>query len=408
MSLEAYEKLDLAKGGAIVGRLFERLDREVGSASLRLTGDGDAGALSANLSPAMNAWTTAEIAQTRASAINEIESEAAQITMGGGLHGIVPEFEGDKLKRHRNHRRAEVHANYYDKHRDEIDDLAIREHEYQGLKTERGGREPKNPGKLLDLAIPLGIMIPEGFMNYKYFFDYIQVGIIALGSTIVVGLGIGWSAYIAGRFWKAYHYYMRPDDDRQRQKGLRMLSIAMTLLSVSLMAVGAVRYFGVLRQVADMEALGQVPPNPLTQTGFLLFGNLLVFALGLAITFWLHDEDPHYAEKAEALDKQKKKVDALRKKDLVNVLDGIDMAFKQDSEKMQNKARLMNGAHGYDLVREKLRRLQAKDQQVVGLLQDYRGELCERFGKDKPIHLENGQAVSTAQCATLGIELYRC
>ncbi len=408
MSLSNYQALDLKKGGEKAAKLFEHIDNECGPGILRLTGDGDAGSASANLTPAMNTWLNSEIIPTRAAALNAIQMEAAQIVLSGSVPGIVPEIEADKLKRRRNERRAQVNAGFYDTHKRDLDDLAEAESEYLVMKTYEGGREARTPSKLLDALVIIGILIPELFMNYRYFFDSIQLGSVALGSAIVAGLGFGFSAYMAGRFWKAFHFYMRPDDPQQRQKGLRMISIAASLLLVSLFAVGAVRYFGVIRQAEEFLALGQVPPNPLLQTSFLLFGNLLVFALGLAVTYLLHDENPLYAEKAEKYEKQKKLVDRIRKKELVDKLTEIDQAYQQDAQKMTARANLMNSKPGYAELREKIGYLMAKDNEVVAMLQDYRGKLCGKLPADKVIVKETGQTIDVPDFAKLGIELYRC
>lgn len=408
MPLAAYQALDTKLDTAVTDRLFARLDDEAVAPSLKLTGDGDQGTISANLTPAMNAWLNAEVAPARRSALNSIESAAAQIPLKGGVNGVVYDIEDDKLKRHRNERRAEVHKTFHDRHGAEIEDLKEVENEYFRMRTYEGNREPRNPGRLVDLLIPLAIMIPEGFMNYKFFFEYIELGIVALGSTIVVGLGIGWAAYLVGRFWKAYHFYMQPDDEKQRAEGIRMISIALTLLIISLVAVGAVRYFGIARQIPNIIALGGIPPNSLVQTGVLLFGNLLVFGLGAAITYWLHDRNPNYAEKAEVYSRQKEKVDRLRKKELVDKLSQIDVAYKQSTERMKGQADLMNGLPGYVQIKEQIGALSAKDNEVLSVLQEYRGRLCAKLPADKDIFLETGQSVDVPGFAALPIYLYRC
>jgi hypothetical protein len=417
MSIANYLSLDLSRGGETLSRLREHLQREGATPppQLTLSAEGQAGAASANLTPGMIQWFSANIEPVRLAALNELESEAARISLPGGIHGIVPEIEDCKLKRDRTERSAAVYETFYNRHGAELNDLSRREQEYQAIRGEEGGREPRNPGRFLDMIIPLGIMIPEGLMNYRYFLDYVQWGVIALGSTIVVGLAIGWSAYIAGRFWKAFHFYMPPDDDKQRQKGKRMLTTAVVLLTVALLAVGAVRYFGVMQQIQRAIALGEIPPNPFMQTAFLLFGNLLVFALGLAITYWLHDENPLYAEKAETYARQKAKVDRLRM-GFVKKVNEIDIAYKQKGDKMRNQGRLMNGKPGYGDIREKLRNIDAKDAEVVGMLQAYRSELAHKLPADykfSPPTLRTSLAQTTAAIdlstfAALPIDLLRC
>lgn len=407
MSLSNYQELDLKISGSKAQKLLAGLDQEAGPAPLRLSGDGDPGSFSANLTPIMSTWLSSEIAPTRTAAINSIQAEAAQFLLSGGVPGIVAEIEGDKLKRRRNERRADENLKFYRDHKSDLDALAEAEGEFLVMKAHEGGRDPLNPSKLLDLLVILGILIPEGFMNYRYFLDYIGVGIVALGSTLVIGAAFGVAAYLAGRFWKAFHFYMPPDNPAQRQKGIRMISLASMLLTVSLIAVGSVRYFGVVRQSEELLALGQVPPNAVLQTSFLLFGNLLVFALGLAITFWLHDENPRYAEKAEKYEKKQKEFDRLKKKKLLDKIDKIEEGYRQDLEKMQAKASLLLTKPGFSAIQEQIGVLNSKDNEVVALLQEYRTRLCSKMTSEKIIIKDPEQVVDVPTFATLSIELYR-
>jgi len=187
-----------------------------------------------------------------------------------------------------------------------------------------------------------------------------------------------------------------------------MIALASLLLSVSLIAVGAVRYFGVVRQVEELVALGQVPPNPILQTSFLLFGNLLVFALGLAITFWLHDENPEYAAKAAKYEKKKAEIERLEKKKLQKVYDNIDAGYRQELQKMRGKASLMLVQPGFSSVQEKIGILNAKDSEVVALLQEYRSRLCQTMPTDKLIFKDTGEPIDRSTFANLSLELYRC
>lgn len=407
MSLTEYQALDLRADSPKASKLFKALEHEEGAGPLRLTGDGDAGALSANLTPIMSSWLNSEIAPVRSAAINSIETEAKKFLLSGGVPGIAAEIEGDKLKRHRAQRRADESVKFYRENKSTLDELAETKNDFLVMKSREGGRDPLTPSIVVDLLVIAAILIPESFMNYQSFLDYIGLGVVALGTTLVVGAGFGVSGYLAGRFWKAFHFYMPPDNRAQRQKGVRMIAIASLLLFVSLIAVGAVRYSGVMRQADELIALGQLPPNAVLQTGFLLFGNLLVFALGLALTFWLHDENPEFAAKAKKYQKQQAKLDQLRKKQLERTLNGIDEAYKQGLQKMQGQANLMPSMPGFSDVQEKIGVLNAKDNEVVALLQEYRTRLCSKISTEKLIIKESDEYIDKSLFATLPVELYR-
>ncbi|MFA6113392.1 MAG: hypothetical protein WC729_05355 [Sphingomonas sp.] len=408
MPIEAYKALDVGMNSSAANALFSRADDEASATNLHLTGDGDAGAMSAHLTQAMNAWLNAEVAPARGAAITSIKTAASQILLPGGVHGIVPEFEKDRLKRDRNTRRVEVHNTFHDRHGADVEKQEETEREYEAMRAYEGGRKARNPGRLIDFLVIVLIMVPESFINYRYFLEYLKVGIVALGSTIIVGLLFGASAYLAGRFWKAYYYYMAPDNDRQRAEGVRMIILAMGVLFIALMAVGAVRYMGIVRDNVGRILIGQPPLEPFSQTGMLLFGNLGVFALGMALTYWLHDKNPLFAEKAEESAKLSEKVARLRKRELLDRLKQIDDSYSQKLERMQAQAALMNGKPGYDQICNNVSVVANKDASVLGLLQEYRARLIRKFGADTIIHLENRQTMDAAGFAALPIGLYRC
>lgn len=407
MPIEAYKALDVAMNSPATAALLSRIDEEATAPVLHLTGDGDAGAMSAHLTPAMNAWLNTEVGPARGNAITAVKNAASQITMPGGVQGFVFEFERDRLRRERNTGKAEAHTRFYERFGAELDKQRDVEQQYEALRFHEAGRNARNPGRLVDLLIPLAIMIPEGFMNYKFFFEYIGVGVVALGSTIVVGLAIGWAAFLAGRFLKAYNFYMGPNNDRMRAEGLRMISIALGLLAVSLVAVGAVRYMGIVRDNVGRIALGLPPLEPLTQTGMLLFGNLVVFFLGMAITYWLHDRNPLFAEKAEENEKLTKKVAQLRKRELDDRLEQIDAAYTQNLERLQGQTQLLKTKPGYEEIVRNVSVIADKDKAVLGVLQEYRSRLIRQMPGDMAIKLEDGQTVGPAGFAALPIDLYR-
>jgi len=130
MPIEAYKALDVSMNSPAANALFSRVDEEAAAASLRLTGDGDAGAMSANLTPAMSAWLSGEVGPARGAAITAIKAAASQIVMPGGVQGIVPEFERDRLRRERNTGRAEKNTAFHDRHGAELEKQRDVEQQY--------------------------------------------------------------------------------------------------------------------------------------------------------------------------------------------------------------------------------------------------------------------------------------
>ena len=223
--LRAYLDLDLAFDAKVATDLTARVEREAKRGSLSLTGDGDAGAISANLTPEMQSWLGTHVGGKRQAALTAIAAAARQIRGDGKTEGIVADIEEDKLKRECTQRQTDETRRFYDRHKDRIDTLNKLKGEYDAQRADLGDRDAVVPSLMADWGLPLLVAVPEGFMNYGSFVSLAGLGVAGLGLTIVAGIAIGVSAWLAGRFWKAWQFYMRADDDDQQQRGLRMIGL---------------------------------------------------------------------------------------------------------------------------------------------------------------------------------------
>lgn len=379
MPINTYLELDLTPSGALAGDLFNRADRESGSRGISLTGDGQAGAMSANLTPEMNAWLSTHIARPRANALNAVLGAAKRVRLQGGSEGFVEDFERDVIGRERAVRKAQETATFYQNQRGRLDRLESAEAEYLRLRTELGGRDAQIPSKWLVYGVPAVIMIPEFFMNYSSFLKLAGVPAIAAGLSLVVALAVAVSSYMTGVFLKAYHFYMRPDDDEWRSKGIRMIAIAIALLLISLTAVGYARYSTVLAQIEAALVLGLTPPNVIAQTAGLLAGNLIVFAVGAAFTYLQHDENPDYAQKAEKYHVMKGEMEALYRKQLSVKLEDIDRKHKRSIDELARKSGQMRTQPENVDIAHDAGQITSKDAEVVGLLRAYQNHLVDRI-----------------------------
>lgn len=384
MPIQTYLDLDLSQGGSLAADLFSRAERESQGRGISLTGDGQPGAMSANLTPEMNAWLSTHVARLRANALNAVQGAAKRIRLQGGVEGFVEDFERDVIGRERAVRKAQETTTFYERNHARIDQLETAENEYLVLRTSLGGRDAHIPSKLVVYGVPAIIMLPEFFMNYSSFLKLSGVPAIAAGLSIVVALAVAVSSYMTGVFLKAYHFYMRPDDDEQRAKGLRLLSLALALLIISLMAVGYARYSTVLAQIEAALVLGLTPPNVIAQTAGLLAGNLIVFAVGAAVTYLQHDENPEYAAKAEKYLKLKREMEGLRLRQLVAKLEDIDRSHKRRIDELSKRSGLMRAQPDNVAIADDAGRITSKDAEVVGLLRAYQNNLVDSIIKRDP------------------------
>ncbi len=384
MPIKTYLDMDLATSGPLAADLFARADRESNGRSISLTGDGQSGAMSANLTPEMNAWLSTHVARPRANALNEVLGAAKRVRLQGGAEGFVEDFERDMIGRERAVRKAQETNTFYEKQRGRLDRLEVAETEYLRLRSDLGGRDAQVPSKLLVYGVPAVIMIPEFFMNYSSFFKLSGVPAIAAGLSLVVALAVAVSSYMTGVFLKAYQFYMRPDDDEQRSKGMRLMAIAMALLVISMTAVGYARYSTVLAQIEAALVLGMTPPNVIAQTAGLLAGNLIVYAVGAAFTYLQHDENPEYAKKAEKYLHLKSEMDGLYGKELGAKLADIDRSHKRRIDDLGRKSNQMRSQPDNVTISHDAGQITGKDSEVVGLLRAYQNHLVDRICSRDP------------------------
>lgn len=384
MPIKTYTDLDLTSNGPLASDLFGRAERESSNRNISLTSDGQPGAMSANLTPEMNAWLSTHVARVRANALNAVIGAAKRVRLPGGVEGFVEDFERDVIGRDRAVRKSQEITTFYERHHEKLDRLERAETEYLALRTSLGGRDAQVPSRLVVYGVPAIIMIPEFFMNYSSFLKLSGVPAIAMGLSLVVALAVAVSSYMTGVFLKAYHFYMRPDDDEQRAKGIRLMGIAMMLLLISLAAVGYARYSTVLAQIEAALVLGLTPPNVIAQTSGLLAGNLIVFAVGAAITYLQHDENPEYAAKAEKFARLKKEMEGLRHRQLVAKLEDIERKHKRRIDELSRRASLMQGQPDNVDITQNAGQISSKDAEVVGILRAYQNRLVDLIASRDP------------------------
>jgi hypothetical protein len=355
------------------------VQEEATRAEITLSGDGDAGAMCASLTPEMAIWVGAHVSPTRQGALAELESAARRIPLGKGLGGLLIEVEEDKLKREREKRRSDVYKEFHDNHAKILQECEEVENDYDRMRLEEGGRDAIVPSRILEWGVlfPL-VLIPESMLNYSALRDGpgVNSDATAAGITIIAGLMVAMSAHLCGTFMKQFNHWMRPDDKEQQWKGLRSVVIGIVLLVVVLAVVGYYRYYYLNQMQQTARMLGQSPPNIFVALVGTLGGNFGVFLLGSAFAYLLHDSNPDFSSLKKKCDKLKSNITSKRKAELTDKLIAIDARLKRDVDKRRAVSQQMNGKLGYDELREQFSRFLTKDHEVVGLLKKYQARLA--------------------------------
>lgn len=377
-AVDRYTSLDLSAEGPLARALLDRAADEASNPRIALTAKGDPGTLSQGLTPVMNEWLGSRIGPLRGEALAELESQARNIKIAANVDGSLVEADVDRAEKQRAERRVEVLEAFNSKHKKLLDDVNRLQGEYDLIRADEGGRDAKVPDQRIEfgILIPL-ILLPESLLNFESFrrAPIIQSDAMALGATVLVGIGIAAAAYCIGLFIRQFNYFAREDDKERPRAGWPLYTWGSTLLFVSLGSVAAARYYYLLPRIQEAIVLGGPVPNLPFSIGSLLFGNLICFLVGAVLTFFLNDPNPEFADKAADLAKQRRRLRTVSRREVDATLDQINARAKREKDEKRRRARQMVGKPGYSQLYERFGRLSSKDTEVVGLLNAYRSAL---------------------------------
>lgn len=374
-AVERYVALDLSPNGSLHSGLLNQVSHEAARSSVNLTAEGDKGTLSQGLTPTMNQWLSSLISPTRMAALAELDAQARGIKIANNVDGLLYEIRHDKIERERAEKRLDVLDGFNRKNKKLLEDVGTLQREHDDIRASEGGRDAKVPNKWIEFGvlIPL-ILLPESLLNFESFrrAPIIQSDAMAVGATILVGIGIAAAAYCIGLFIRQFHYFSRPDDMYQRVAGWPLYTWGSSALFVSLGSVAVARYYYLLPKIQEAIVLGGPVPNIPFSIGSLLFGNLICFLVGAILTFFLNDPNPVFAAKAEKLQQARARLGAKARQELDGRLDVIDARAKREREEARRRADQMVSKPGFSQLQERLGRVTAKDSEVIGVLNAYR------------------------------------
>lgn len=383
-AVQAYVDLDLSPGSPAVQALMSRAAQESQQREITITTEGDSNAPSEGLTQGMLTWYQNHVAFLRTTAISSTEDLASDITLGKGTPGQLERVKVDEAKRNLARRRAEILSRFRNENAKDIKELEDTEREHNHIRIAEGGRDAKVPNHFVEwgILLPL-IMLPEGLLNFESFrrAPIIQSDFQALGATIIVGIGIAIAAHLIGRFIRQFSFFMRSDDERSNRAGWPLWSIGIVLLTVALGVVAYARYQYLIPLAEQAIILGRAPPNIMAQTAGLLGGNLVVFLIGVGLTFMLHDPNPDFSDKARKLAKISNKVEGIRKSQVTSKLRDIERRFKEDTEAVQRVTQQMTNQPGFANLRSNVNAIEGKDRQVMGVLSAYKQALIDAISQ---------------------------
>ena len=260
--------------------------------------------------------------------------------------------------------------------------------QYERMKSNEGAREA-NLGSYSLFYWPALFLIgvAEWLINYDTFLTFLAVPAFAVGVTIVLGVLLAFAAHSHGAIFKQWSYIFgahRKDIDRHGE--WRYFSLSTFALLLVLLAAGGSRYESVMRD-ANINVSGSVSSsvgssmgssmegdttvssdksgggdktnllgeeadthsNPVRDVMLSLLANLAAWAVGVFLSYLLHDRNPGYMQSAHDFKKAHKRFSSLHKKYVENEIVRQDAIIGRRIEEL-----LASAADRSERVREQL------------------------------------------------------
>lgn len=184
---------------------------------------------------------------------------------------------------------------------------------YRQMFLEKNSIDAKDFPLFLYLPLLVGVGIVEWAINYMAVLEQYGTPALAMGITAVLGITVACASHVHGtRLKQSEHYFGPAAVPEKKRRELIMVPSAAFALLIAFGFVGWNRYLWALANLK--HSMGQFnieqSTSPLASTGDLwqkvlitMAANILVYLIGAAIAYWVHDPDPDYTTR---LRKQKK------------------------------------------------------------------------------------------------------
>ncbi|WP_133011338.1 hypothetical protein [Marinomonas flavescens] len=246
---------------------------------------------------------------------------------------LTEEMEGEKSKATdsymRNNNYADLKANFEGTKR-----------RYEDMRAELGGKPPITGRIWLYIIVIMMIGFIEWFVNYSTFSTKYPPG-IAFGATVLVALSIALASHFHGGLLKQrLSLFARHRKKEEKRQVLIKQSFFSLLLIISLSIVTYNRY-DILS--ANTIESGGVALAGMSESSESIIGvliqfsllNILVWIVGVAISYFVHDPRPDYQESLKHYETAKKKFHRADK-GLQEEIERIEQEFEESLKNATN------------------------------------------------------------------------
>jgi hypothetical protein len=247
--------------------------------------------------------------------------------------------------------------------------------------------------------ILIAIGMVEWMINYRSFYEFYPVPFIAGGFTIIVAAAVAFASHCHGTGLKAQDHcfgpHVSPADKSREKRAIISASVALFVFAIPF--VGYARYSAATKLISTFSDTGgtiignvNLPQINIGQDVMAsLASNLLVWFIGAAIAYMVHDKDPNYtkllrqkktAEKEYGQHQMKIDKDVARKQAELNI---EIQGFKNTAQVMRQNSQPIGS--WLDAVNDKTHKTRQDSETLVNrLIQTYRDNLCNLAAVNNP------------------------
>lgn len=336
--------------------------------------------MSEGLTPKMAAWLETFVRPWRDQAIAELVHLSEAMVSDDGRPGLVPPVEVDKLKLKYKRQRAELSKGFQSRNISLQQDFVEQRHSYEAIRQQEGGREARVISPWFTFAL-LTIIVagsPLTISNYVAIrsLPFIMSDMMALGVLVNLSTGVLLAAYLLGKYARSFSYFhgVRSTPSSSRSGNIHLLLLF--LLFLVFFGILAAIYLNYDYSLADGERQFSVQQFDvlLTIVGYL-GGNVLVMLLGAVITFLCSDPNPEYQEIGRRLKRTRKLHDRRLAVELQSPVRDLDALYDARMKELNTNVERQLREEKFQSLVDSAAKIKSKDQEVVGVLKDYRNEL---------------------------------
>ena len=393
--IDTYERIDLSIEGPIAQNLLKRSKSECQTNPIHLvdridTRDANLKLRPANLTPHMNTWLSS-IGNYRSAALDHVAGKVGRIDDNTGVHGVFLEREQASIvcksvaeKRQIVEQHREKNQAQYQSLSENITNYQTSKRIYNELKA-RHQREAKLTPRWYWLFLLL-ILCLEILFNYETIDGLGYSPAATFAATAFLAFGLTLAAHFHGKFLAQFHSRFGPHaKDQDRRAAWNIFSMGTLCLSTVLGVILYARTRFYQDQLIESLALGTAAPGWLSIVAGSLSTNVVIWTIGVALSFMVHDKDHNFPEALETQKKAEKILRSLQKRlnaPLSRAFEKIDADSKIALEQAAMKATSFSNTALYVEYNEMISRIKAKDNELLHVLEAYRQDLIDHLPQD--------------------------